>query len=251
MPISFYKEIMISSNEGYHKTFETVFPLKKDRELFKAMLKDGSEDYVQRRIAIKNPFIHNRVIEIHINKIGGTYFVCLDKPEKEKVSCYFFELGDPKMLRILNEIQNWVKVLFSSQAIKYSYQLRPYSDQLNKHFAEYLKKEDDFYDWVNEVLIKVQVFNDKLIKLLNEGCDAHDLITHANFEGNNISFAAQDSMYGFGEFGDKVLAKMRIDNQELHMTLSTELEVPIIQLFATNTNILNISEGMAGIEYSN
>ena len=42
----------------------------------------------------------------------------------------------------------------------------------------------------------------------------------------------------------------RIDNQELHMTLSLEIEASIIQLFGLNVNILNIAEGMAGVEYS-
>ena len=43
----------------------------------------------------------------------------------------------------------------------------------------------------------------------------------------------------------------RIDNSVLQMKLSDELVNPIIQIFAVNYNILNISEGMAGIEYSN
>lgn len=43
----------------------------------------------------------------------------------------------------------------------------------------------------------------------------------------------------------------RIDNAVLQMKLSDELVNPILQLFAVNYNILNISEGMAGIEYSN
>ncbi len=43
----------------------------------------------------------------------------------------------------------------------------------------------------------------------------------------------------------------RIDNSVLQMKLSEELVNPIIQIFAVNYNILNISEGMAGIEYSN
>ena len=43
----------------------------------------------------------------------------------------------------------------------------------------------------------------------------------------------------------------RIDNQQLHLKISNELIDPIIQVFAVNYNILNISNGMAGIEYSN
>lgn len=43
----------------------------------------------------------------------------------------------------------------------------------------------------------------------------------------------------------------RIDNQELHIQISENLVNPIVQLFAINYNILNISEGMCGIEYSN
>ena len=43
----------------------------------------------------------------------------------------------------------------------------------------------------------------------------------------------------------------RIDNSVLQMNLSEDLINPIIQIFAVNYNILNISEGMAGIEYSN
>ena len=73
---------------------------------------------------------------------------------------------------------------------------------------------------------------------------------HTNVPNNYIyiySFALQPEEYqpsGTCNFS-------RIDNQELHMTISTELEIPIIQLFAINVNILNIAEGMAGIEYSN
>ena len=43
----------------------------------------------------------------------------------------------------------------------------------------------------------------------------------------------------------------RIDNSVLDLKLNSEIENPIIQLFAVNYNILNISEGMAGVEYSN
>lgn len=43
----------------------------------------------------------------------------------------------------------------------------------------------------------------------------------------------------------------RIDTSLLEVKLSEELEKPIIQIFATNYNILNISEGMGGLEYSN
>ena len=43
----------------------------------------------------------------------------------------------------------------------------------------------------------------------------------------------------------------RIDNSILQMRLSQELVKPIIQIFAVNYNILNIANGMAGIEYSN
>jgi hypothetical protein len=43
----------------------------------------------------------------------------------------------------------------------------------------------------------------------------------------------------------------RIDNQQLHLKISDELIDPIIQIFAVNYNILNIANGMAGIEYSN
>lgn len=43
----------------------------------------------------------------------------------------------------------------------------------------------------------------------------------------------------------------RIDNSVLQMKLSEELVNPIIQIFAINYNIFNISEGMGGIEYSN
>lgn len=43
----------------------------------------------------------------------------------------------------------------------------------------------------------------------------------------------------------------RIDSSILEVKLSEDLEKPIIQIFATNYNILNISEGMGGVEYSN
>ena len=43
----------------------------------------------------------------------------------------------------------------------------------------------------------------------------------------------------------------RIDNQVLYMEISDQLIDPIITIFATNYNILNITGGMAGVEYSN
>jgi len=43
----------------------------------------------------------------------------------------------------------------------------------------------------------------------------------------------------------------RIDNQQLYLKISDQLIDPIIQIFAVNYNILNIANGMAGIEYSN
>ena len=43
----------------------------------------------------------------------------------------------------------------------------------------------------------------------------------------------------------------RIDNQVIYMEISDQLIDPIITIFATNYNILNIAGGMAGIEYSN
>jgi len=43
----------------------------------------------------------------------------------------------------------------------------------------------------------------------------------------------------------------RIDSSILEVNLSNDLDKPIIQLFAVNYNILNVSEGMCGIEYSN
>ena len=43
----------------------------------------------------------------------------------------------------------------------------------------------------------------------------------------------------------------RIDNQVLYMEISDKLIDPIITIFATNYNILNIAGGMAGVEYSN
>jgi len=42
----------------------------------------------------------------------------------------------------------------------------------------------------------------------------------------------------------------RIDSQMLYLEISDQLIDPIITIFATNYNILNISGGMAGIEYS-
>jgi hypothetical protein len=42
----------------------------------------------------------------------------------------------------------------------------------------------------------------------------------------------------------------RIDDQEIYMNISDKLIDPIINVFATNYNILNIAGGMAGIEYS-
>ena len=42
----------------------------------------------------------------------------------------------------------------------------------------------------------------------------------------------------------------RIDNQKLHLEISEELIDPIIQIFALNLNILNISNGMLGVEYN-
>ena len=43
----------------------------------------------------------------------------------------------------------------------------------------------------------------------------------------------------------------RIDNQMIYMEISDQLIDPIITIFATNYNILNIAGGMCGIEYSN
>jgi hypothetical protein len=43
----------------------------------------------------------------------------------------------------------------------------------------------------------------------------------------------------------------RIDSQVLYMEISDQLIDPIISVFATNYNILNISGGMCGVEYSN
>jgi hypothetical protein len=43
----------------------------------------------------------------------------------------------------------------------------------------------------------------------------------------------------------------RIDNQILYLEVSDELIEPMITVFAVNYNILNISNGMTGIEYSN
>jgi hypothetical protein len=42
-----------------------------------------------------------------------------------------------------------------------------------------------------------------------------------------------------------------VDNQQLYLKISDELIDPIIQIFAVNYNILNIANGMAGVEYSN
>lgn len=43
----------------------------------------------------------------------------------------------------------------------------------------------------------------------------------------------------------------RIDSQVLYLEISDQLIDPIITIFATNYNILNISGGMAGVEYTN
>jgi len=43
----------------------------------------------------------------------------------------------------------------------------------------------------------------------------------------------------------------RIDSQVIYMEISEQLIDPIITVFATNYNILNISGGMCGVEYSN
>ena len=43
----------------------------------------------------------------------------------------------------------------------------------------------------------------------------------------------------------------RIDNQVLYLEISDELIDPIITVFATNYNIINISGGMVGVEYTN
>jgi len=43
----------------------------------------------------------------------------------------------------------------------------------------------------------------------------------------------------------------RIDNQVLYLEISDQLIEPIITIFATNYNIINIAGGMVGIEYSN
>ena len=43
----------------------------------------------------------------------------------------------------------------------------------------------------------------------------------------------------------------RIDNQQLYFEISDQLIQPIITVFAVNYNILNISAGMAGVEYIN
>ena len=43
----------------------------------------------------------------------------------------------------------------------------------------------------------------------------------------------------------------RIDNQVLYLEISDQLIDPIITVFATNYNIINIAGGMIGVEYSN
>jgi len=43
----------------------------------------------------------------------------------------------------------------------------------------------------------------------------------------------------------------RIDNQVIYMEISDQLIDPIITVFATNYNIINIAGGMVGVEYSN
>jgi hypothetical protein len=43
----------------------------------------------------------------------------------------------------------------------------------------------------------------------------------------------------------------RIDNQQLYLEISDQLIDPIITIFGVNYNILNVSGGMVGIEYSN
>jgi hypothetical protein len=43
----------------------------------------------------------------------------------------------------------------------------------------------------------------------------------------------------------------RIDSQVIYMEISDKLIDPIITVFGTNYNILNIAGGMAGVEYSN
>jgi len=43
----------------------------------------------------------------------------------------------------------------------------------------------------------------------------------------------------------------RIDNQQLYFEISDQLIQPIITVFATNYNILNIAGGMTGVEYVN
>jgi len=43
----------------------------------------------------------------------------------------------------------------------------------------------------------------------------------------------------------------RIDNQVLYIEISDQLIDPIITIFATNYNIINIAGGMIGVEYSN
>ena len=43
----------------------------------------------------------------------------------------------------------------------------------------------------------------------------------------------------------------RIDNQQLYFEISDQLIDPIITIFGLNYNIINISGGMVGVEYSN
>jgi hypothetical protein len=43
----------------------------------------------------------------------------------------------------------------------------------------------------------------------------------------------------------------RIDNQVIYMEISDQLIDPIITVFGVNYNIMNVSGGMVGIEYSN
>jgi hypothetical protein len=43
----------------------------------------------------------------------------------------------------------------------------------------------------------------------------------------------------------------RIDNQQLYLEISDQLIDPIITIFGLNYNIINISGGMVGVEYSN
>ena len=41
----------------------------------------------------------------------------------------------------------------------------------------------------------------------------------------------------------------RIDDQELYINISDQLNQPLITVFGVNYNILNIAGGMAGVEY--